>query len=226
LGRRSAAPAAPAAAAPGAPGRPGARSARPRPARALGGFTLVEVVVTLGIALIVLGVTLVMLVASMGISGRIVRDAQGEQVADACLDLVADRLLLAGAVAPSPHDLAGALAGSEDLLYVGDASGQPSARGWLYLRARQTAPTPENAFGEQFYLGQTLSLDVTQTLAVGRRPALTIELGLYDPYGVAVAHRRRSIVLVNADALALKDAASAGSTPFPPDTILTITPPR
>lgn len=182
----------------------------PRPSGA-SGFTLVEMIIAIAIACIVLGVTLTILITSMNLSSKLVSDSQDQQTLSACFDYVESQLRYAGEVSDPPTGFANAVAGQDALLYVGDASGQPAQRGYLYHR-RTGAPAGQaalNAFGTDFYSGRVIALSVEVAAKPGSRPAATVTLTLYDAYGTMTATQSRSLPLINAAQL---DASATAYT--------------
>jgi prepilin-type N-terminal cleavage/methylation domain-containing protein len=202
--------------------------------RANGGFTLIELIVTISISLIILGVTLTILISSMNISSRSIQTSQSEQIVSACLDLILERVGFSGGLTPST-DLGKAIAGSEDFLYIGNPSAQPSNRGRLYLRTQEMGganAAAQDVYGEQFYLGGSISMRIIYTRTLSQRPAATVTVTMYDTRGSALAHKTRSTVLVNA----LLDAplpngswdptwTSPHSTEFPADALVVMSRP-
>jgi prepilin-type N-terminal cleavage/methylation domain-containing protein len=186
------------------------------------GFTLVELIVAISISLIILSVTMTILISSMNISSQSIKASQGEQVANACLDFVLDQLSFATTLESSSSTTLGLMVASDaEFLYIGDTSGNPSDRGRLYLRTAQTGgkdTAPLDTYGEQFYLGGTISLRVTYTRTLNQRSAVTAIVTLYDAQGGEVAHKQRSMMLINGPV-----DTNEGNWPFGEKTTNTIT---
>jgi type II secretory pathway pseudopilin PulG len=163
-----------------------------------GGFTLVELIVAISVTLIILGVTMTILISSMNISSRSIKTSQGEQVVNACLDFVLDHCSVAESISKSSaSDLPALTASASEFLYIGDASG-PEDHGRLYLRdGGATGAPPLDVYGEQFYSGGSISLNITYTRTLNQHPVVTATVTLYDAQGSTVASKQRSLALLN-----------------------------
>jgi type II secretory pathway pseudopilin PulG len=167
--------------------------------RSKSGFTLVELIVTLSIAIIIIGVTTSILISSMNLSDNTLKAAQDEQILNSCLDFVEEQLEFASGIAVS-NDLTAELATSDDLLYLAtDASGSSLAQnGRIFYREGTPGAQPLDAFGTDFYTTKNVSLVVTQTNKSGQRPGLTITVILHSSNGSERARLTRSLPLINA----------------------------
>jgi type II secretory pathway pseudopilin PulG len=163
-----------------------------------GGFTLVELIVAISITLIIISVTMTILISSMNISSRSIKTSQGEQVVNACLDFVLDHCSVAESISQSSGtDLSALIGSTKEFLYIGNESG-PQDRGHLYLRTGGTGGVaPLDAYGEQFYSGGSISLDITYTRIRDQHPVVTATVTLYDTQGSTVARKQRSLALLN-----------------------------
>jgi type II secretory pathway pseudopilin PulG len=193
-----------------------------------GGFTLVELIVAISITLIILGVTMTILISSMNISSRSIKTSQGEQVVNACLDFVLDHCSIAESISQSPaSDLSTLTASTSEFLYIGDASG-PEDHGRLYLRdGGATGAPPLDVYGEQFYSGGSISLNITYTRVRDQHPVVTATVTLYDAQDSTVARKQRSLALLNGNDPP-EDwpyAESKHVEDFLTNTIIVITPP-
>jgi prepilin-type N-terminal cleavage/methylation domain-containing protein len=168
------------------------------------GFTLVELIVSMLISVIVFGAAAAILISALSLSANVTQDATYERIADSILDFVEERVTFATAVtsneAEDLESFQGLLLITDDpLLYVGDESGTPVKRGWIYFRRTGSTVAPQNIFGESFYQDGNVSVNIIEDKRAGRKPAETITVTLYDEQGHPVAQRTRTVYLINGD---------------------------
>jgi prepilin-type N-terminal cleavage/methylation domain-containing protein len=171
------------------------------------GFTLVELVVALLIAVIVIAAAGGILITSMNLSAKTTKNVQDTEVLEALADFSRNSLrnaseiqaLNGGAAMPSVTDMSG-------LLYVGDETGAPAQRGYLYVKRAGDTSSAINAFGVAFYNGGVVSLDYTVEVSSGGsggsggsapKRGIVLVLHLYDASGAEVRTATRSFFALN-----------------------------
>ena len=130
-----------------------------------GGFTLVEVMVTLIITIIVIAVSSSLLITGTNIFARSAQRDVQTNIAETVLSFVSDQLLYADRIGTGPN-------GNDDTIYTipsasgasivhikNTTTGYGDIRGQLFFRrADDTQPSLVNVFGENFYQGYDIGL--------------------------------------------------------------------
>jgi len=193
-----------------------------------GGFTLVELIVALAIAAILMTLSISILSTAMNVSAKVTSDATNGKVSDLVLDFCEERLVYARYIrvfaAPAASDLEQLLLNhpNQAILYIGDETGAPATRGYVYYRPADAAPgdLPVNAFGQGFYQDGTVQLTLSEEYYTGAepwvmvidpagegfintsesKPTETVSVTLFDRQGSKASSSTRSLVLVNAEA--------------------------
>ena len=132
-----------------------------KPPRKRGGFTLVEVMVTLVITIIVIAVSSTLIITGTNIFARSAQRETQTNIAESVLTFVSDQLLYARRIEPGgPNTGNGKLDYGQAegaILHVRAATGmggtlQGATEGQLFfLRASDNSPEPVNVFGSGFY---------------------------------------------------------------------------
>jgi type II secretory pathway pseudopilin PulG len=142
--------------------------------RGKAGFTLVEVIVTLVITIIVIGVSSSIIISTTTIFGKTaLRDMQ-QSVAETVISFSADQLLYASAITPvDSHD---ARTDESTFLLGINSDGQ-----LVYIRAGEPVGTaPINVFGTNFYHNYSVSIVYSIEQAEGEGYSIYITATLTD----------------------------------------------
>jgi prepilin-type N-terminal cleavage/methylation domain-containing protein len=146
------------------------------------GFTLVEMIVTLSIALIVIGIAGGILISSLSLFAHEERSVSTKQVALEISEFLNEQTKYAMIIDPiesttvpssgtypqRPYEEYFEYDGDSDpfasnaLFYVGDENGNPTTRGYLWYKRPGDAGSAVNAFGKAFYGGLRMELDVSE----------------------------------------------------------------
>jgi prepilin-type N-terminal cleavage/methylation domain-containing protein len=146
------------------------------------GFTLVEMIVTLSIALIVIGVAAGILLSSLSLFAHEEKNVSTKQVIQEISEYLNEQTKYAMIIDPIASTTVPSsgtypqrsyeeyfeYAGDSDpfanntLLYVGDENGIPAQKGFLYYKRAGDTGAAINAFGVQFYGSLKMELDVSE----------------------------------------------------------------
>jgi len=122
------------------------------------GFTLVELIVTLAIAAIVIGITATFLISGGNFLSNTEIKAEDKSLAETSADFVKNRLLYVNAVTVIQSDKPPEGTSGDEILYIGDASGENITNdGQLYYR-RADDSSAVNAFGTGKYRSNSLAM--------------------------------------------------------------------
>jgi prepilin-type N-terminal cleavage/methylation domain-containing protein len=171
-----------------------------------GGFTLVELIVAMGISLIVMGIAAAILLSGTSMAQHTTQRALEQQIIDGAFNTVQNRLLYTSMVEKRTGAPSGNLDENAGLFYVStDVNGASSQeRGMLFFRSVPSDSGPAtsvNLMGNEFYLGYTISLEATIINSTESKPIMTIKMKLYDKLDSSrvVATRERTITLINGE---------------------------
>ncbi|MDR0885209.1 MAG: prepilin-type N-terminal cleavage/methylation domain-containing protein [Clostridiales Family XIII bacterium] len=131
------------------------------------GFTLVETIVAIVIAIIVIVAVSAFLIFGLNIMGNTVNHADNQQVADMASDFIRDQLQYAKSievVTSSSMELPTPSSG-QALLYIGTSDATSLAKeGYVFYKRASDSNPARNVFGSDFY-GQTkIALDYKATV--------------------------------------------------------------
>jgi prepilin-type N-terminal cleavage/methylation domain-containing protein len=161
------------------------------------GFTLVELIVVMVIALIIIGLSCGYLISSMNLFGRVTDKELDAEIADAAISFIADELQFASAV----ENVAGLsdTATTNAIIYIADNTGTPgSGSGYLWFRRAGDTGDAINIYGSNFYHGKTIGLQYEVNLVDGDNKAVTVTVDVYDARGNKSLSRSKSVRLLNA----------------------------
>jgi len=166
-----------------------------------GGFTLVEVMVTLIITVIVIAVSSTLVITGTNIFARSAQRDVQTNIAETVLSFVSDQLLYAYLVE---------VKGSTEQVYTGigingavlhvisPSDNRGSDRGHLYFRRDGDTQQPINIFGENFYSGYTIGLDINIVPKSGQNNAyFTLTVNVYNSTGRLALSRSTTKPLLN-----------------------------
>ncbi|MDR0875502.1 MAG: type II secretion system GspH family protein [Clostridiales Family XIII bacterium] len=162
------------------------------------GFTLVELIVVMVIALIIIGLSSGYLISSMNLFGRVTDKELDAEIADAAISFIADELQFASAVEPVADLIDTATANT--IIYIAEKdTGLPtSGNGYLWFRRAGDPGSAINIFGSNFYHGKTIGIQYEVNLVDGDNKAVTVTVDVYDARGNKSLSRSKSVRLLNA----------------------------
>ena len=150
------------------------------------GMTLVEVIVSMVIATIVVGITGGLIVSSTSFFNNAASRAEDERVASTVLSFVMSELRFATEInvdsisSTPPEPIAG-----RGLIYTMDESRRITSKGMLGFKRPMDKDTARNVYGESFYNGRRVGLRM-QVLDVVQPKVVKIFVDVYDKDGKKV----------------------------------------
>jgi hypothetical protein len=182
------------------------------------GTTLVEVILTIVIAGIVVALSAGILLSGSTLISDVTNRDLDTQIAKSVSQLATDNINMAKSVTVlTPAELEDALKRDNTLIYIGDESGAPAAKGRLYFRKAGTTEPAINIFGEVFYHGRSIALTYRVDKVEPDLPkAITIITSVHNRDELT-AKRHRSIQILNAPLIPPQTADPATYPPqLPP----------
>jgi len=168
-----------------------------------GGFTLVEVIVTLIITVIVIAVSSTLLMTGTNMFARSAQRDIQQNIAETVLTFVSDQLLYAYHIDQKAHlatgDPAADYANANGaVLQVMMPDGSTRTGGYLHFRRDNDNQAPVNVFGSNFYGNYTITLNLdiqARTTSAGAYFTLTVTV--VNSLGTEVMSRTTTKPLLN-----------------------------
>ena len=169
-----------------------------------GGFTLVEMIVTLVIAIIIIGVSGSLIITGTNIFTKSAQKDRQMDIAETVLSFAVDRLLYAESISertPSPTGASAGYAGAQGavLHIINPDTNTGGNRGQLYFRRAGDSGYPVNVFGAGFYHNYLVAInyDIERPGSGGASVTVTVTLYNSSRPEEAVAERSSTKPLLN-----------------------------
>ena len=176
-------------------------SKRRRPGK--GGFTLVEVIVTLIITVIVIAISSTLLITGTNMFARSAQRDIQQNIAETVLSFVSDQLLYAHHIDQKAHlttgDPAADYANANGaVLQVMMPDGSTKTGGYLHFRRDNDNQAPVNVFGNNFYGNYTITLNLDiQARTTSGSANFTLTVTVVNDLGIEVLSRTTTKPLLN-----------------------------
>ena len=168
-----------------------------------GGFTLVEVIVTLIITVIVIAISSTLLITGTNMFARSAQRDIQQNIAETVLSFVSDQLLYAYHIDQKAHLTTGV---PEDdyanangaVLQVMMPDGSTRTGGYLHFRRDNDNQAPVNVFGSNFYGNYTITLNLDiQARTTSASAYFTLTVTVVNSLGADVLSRTTTKPLLN-----------------------------
>ena len=164
----------------------------------MGGFTLVEVIVALVIAMVVIGISGSLIVSGTQIFSKSAQRDMQMTLAESVLDLAADRLLYARSIEEVLSHVGDTAPDAGAVLRIAKPDGSSGAgKGHLLFRREGDHGAMVDVFGQNFYHNYNISMDIGITDQDGGAASFTMKVTVYDTEGRAVLERAKTRPLLN-----------------------------
>jgi prepilin-type N-terminal cleavage/methylation domain-containing protein len=163
------------------------------------GFTLVELIVSMMLALIVVGIATGFIISGSNFLSHAQKNGDEHEIATSISDFVKEQLLLAEDITVVESNVPPVISGDDAVIYIGDASGLNTANtGYLWFQ-RPDDTSPVNAYGKDYYNNNTISLDYKVTVTEGKPKYFEIKITTVDRRGQPGYSVKKTFKLVNSD---------------------------
>jgi len=164
-----------------------------------GGFTLVEVIVTLVITVIVVAVSSSLVITGTNIFARSAQRDVQQNIAETVLTFVSDQLLYARIIGEGAQSPVYPITNKALLHIVDPKTGTGSDRGYLFFRRHDDSrDSVVNVFGDNFYQNYTVGLKIDIAPGdAGNNASFTLTVTVYNSTGTAVTTRTTAKPLLN-----------------------------